>query len=74
MPSLTAYSCPQFPQASFPLAMLVSSSSVWRSWRVCEGAVVATSAVSAASVAGDADGISRESGSGTVEGRGGRPS
>jgi hypothetical protein len=25
-------------------------------------------------MAGDADGISRESGSGTVEGRGGRPS
>lgn len=37
IPSFTAYSCPQFPHASFPLAMLVSMSRECKSLSVCDG-------------------------------------
>jgi hypothetical protein len=50
MPSLTAYSCPQFAQASFPDAMLVSIRSVWRSLSVGVGSPSSVDSVSGAGI------------------------
>lgn len=37
MPSLTAYSCPQFPQTNFPLRILVSINNKCKSFKTCVG-------------------------------------
>lgn len=68
-PSLTAYSCPQLPQTSFPSCIQVSNSTRCRSCAVCDG----VSSPSTASVVSSAFSM-RSAGVGAVGGRAGSPS